>query len=379
MKDKIRVALVIPDLHIGGAERLLVDMVSTWQQQGEPIKGYVYSFKGGPIRDELEAKGCSVSLSPGSYRINPLIILWLVWNFIKDSIQIVHLHLPRAGFYGRLAACILRRPILYTEHNLWEMYSPVSRFLNKITYFLNTQVVTVSDAVMASVRRHSSYPAARLTRIYNGISPNNEPALGKQLCACEDIDLPDDAMVVGTIANLHRRKGLKFLLYAIKSLLEEFPNLHCVIIGRDDGEGTKLRHIAQELRINRNVHWLGYRSDARRFVPAFDIFVLPSLFEGMPIVLIEAMTTGLPIVATRVGGNPEIINHGETGLVVEPGDASCLGNAIRVLLIDPSKRAELGNAAKERMRTEFTIDRTARSYAELYKSLRQHIPNFEAI
>ena len=295
----------------------------------------MYTLRDGPIRDELEAQGCAVSSSPGLHRINLLVIPWLVRSFIRDHIHLAHLHLPRAGFYGRLAASMSWLPVLYTEHNLWEIYHPVSRFLNQSTYFLNSHVVAVSDAVLTSVRRHSRYSPTKLTRVYNGILLGNGMIPTHRLSIRKHLNVPNDAPIVGTIANLHPRKGLRFLLHAVSLLLEEFPDLHCVIIGRDDGEGDLLCRIAQQLCIEQHVHMLGYRKNARQLLSAFDIFALPSLYEGLPVALIEAMAAGLPIVATRVGGNPELIMHGQTGLLVEPENVADLAASIRSLLIDP--------------------------------------------
>jgi glycosyltransferase involved in cell wall biosynthesis len=268
-----------------------------------------------------------------------------------------------------LAASISWLPVLYTEHNLLEIYHPVSRFLNQSTYFLNSHVAAVSDAVLTSVRRHSRYSPTKLTRVYNGIALDNEMTPTHRCSVRNDLNVPHDAPVVGTIANLHPRKGLRFLLHAASLLLEGFPDLHCVIIGRDDGEGDLLCSIAQQLCIEQHVHMLGYRKNARQLLAAFDVFALPSLYEGLPVAVIEAMAAGLPIVATRVGGNSELIVHGQTGLLVEPENVADLATSIGSLLINPGQRAQMGKAAQIRMKTEFTVESMAKRYAELYQAL----------
>lgn len=369
MGDSLHLGLVISDLHIGGAERLLLDMVSAWRQEDEPITPFVYALRDGPIRNQLEEQGCSVSISSGTFRINPLLIPWLVKRCKRDKIQLVHLHLPRAGFYGRLAAKLLGLPVLYTEHNLWEMYVPLSRFLNRITYFINNNVVAVSDAVQASITRNSHYPSDKLTRIHNGISPWNDARPEKRVELRKGIGLHEESVIIGTIANLHVRKGIRFLLYSVHHLINEFPNLHYIMIGRDDGEWTNLQQVISELHIESHVHWLGYRPDARNLLPLLDIFVLPSLSEGLPVALLEAMDAGLPVIATKVGGTPEVVADGETGFLVEPGNIPALANSIRSLIKDPYRRAMVGHAGKKRVHERFTVDRMAREYAELYFNL----------
>lgn len=375
MSNRINVALVISDLHAGGAERLLVDLVAEWRQQDAPITPHVYALADGPIRGELEAQGCVVSASPVPNRMNPLVVPWLARAFFKDRMHVAHLHLPRAAFYGRLAATLSCLPVLYTEHNLWEIYHPVSRFLNQSTYFLNSHVATVSDAVLTSVRRHSRYSPAKLTRVYNGIAQSHGmPRAQQRRSILKALDIPDEAPIVGTIANLHPRKGLKFLLYATERLLAEFPNLHWLVIGRDDGEGEVLNSLIAQRNLECHVHVLGYQKHARHFLSAFDVFVLPSLVEGLPVALIEAMDAGLAIVATRVGGNPELIQHEQSGLLVEPEDVSELYTAIRSLLLDPVRRTQMGQAGQRRMKTEFTIESMAKQYAVLYQTLASRRP-----
>jgi len=369
LNDNLRVALVTPNLNVGGAERLLVELVSSWRELDKCVQPCVYSFKDGPIRSDLQRIGCLVSLYPVLYRINPLTIRWLANVLRRDRIQVVHLHLPLAGFYGRLAARLLNLPILYTEHNVWEVYNSFSRFINKATYFLNTHVVAVSNEVLRSIIRNSKYPMNKITRIYNGIRPMPDFYRKTYKKMRQRLGLCDNGFILGCIANLHWRKGHRFLLEALHKLVNKHQEVQCVFIGRDDGEGPLLYRLADKLGIKHHVHWLGYRPDARELLFALDVFVIPSLYEGLPVAIIEAMDAGLPVIATRVGGNPELVIHGETGFLVEPGNAEELAIAISSLMADPIKRFQMGEAAKIRMRKEFTADQMGKKYFELYNSL----------
>jgi glycosyltransferase involved in cell wall biosynthesis len=368
MTVALRVGMVVPDLRVGGAERVLVDMVRSWHRDGERLEPYCYTFRDGPARAALAAHGCPVRVAPSARRVNPLHVPWLARQFRRDRIHLVHAHLPRAGVYARLAARLVDVPVVYTEHNMTSRYHALSGLLNRTTYFLNAHVVAVSGAVRASIGQ-SLLPPGRLTVVYNGVPPRDDIAGERQSTVRRELGLPLGEPVVGTIANLHPRKNIHHLLAAVHGLAARFPTLHCVFIGRDDGEGPRLQRIAAEAGIAARVHWLGFRPDARELLPALDVFVLPSLFEGLPVALIEAMDAGLPSIATRVGGNVEILTHGETGLLVEPGDVAGLAAALGALLADPNRRQWMGAAARQRARALFTVDRMARSYAALYRDV----------
>lgn len=257
---------------------------------------------------------------------------------------------------------------MYTEHNLWDRYSRISGVLNRLTFRLNSHVFAVSGAVLESVNCSRKCPP--ITVVRNGISstPTESLAEPRRIMGLKAADV-----VIGTVANLHPKKGLDVLLRATKLILEEFPDLYCVLIGRDDGDGHRLASIAEDLQINSRLLWMGCRQDARSLIRGLDIFVLPSHFEGLPIALLEAMEAGVPTVATSVGGIPEVIVHGKTGVLVRKGDVAGLSTAITALLQDPEQRRQIGTAARNHIHQMFNVDRTASAYLEQYfRLVNQH-------
>jgi glycosyltransferase involved in cell wall biosynthesis len=160
-------------------------------------------------------------------------------------------------------------------------------------------------------------------------------------------------------------------IQALASLVAGAPDIHLCLVGRDDGEGPKLRRAAADLGVASRVHFLGYQADARALLPGFDIFTLPSLCEGQPIALLEAMDAGLPVVASNVGGIPEVVEHGVTGFLAPSGDAQALAAHLLTLSLDPRLRASMGRAGREKVRRDHDIGRTANEYAGLYRMLLQ--------
>lgn len=371
MSMALRVGFVLPDLRLGGAERLVVDMVEAWRRCGEAIEPRFYAFRDGPVRDALRELGCTVTLAPSCRRVNPTLVPWLARRLRVDRIRLVHAHLPRAGVYARLAGQIVGVPVVYTEHSLWSLHHPLSALLNRLTYGLNAHVVAVSAAVRKSIGP-GLLPPERLTVVHNGVPPRNMATPGSRSRVREALGLAPTALVLGSVANLHARKGLEHLLTAIVRLVEEFPCLHWLAVGRDDGEGGRLDRMAHDAGIARRLHRVGFRFDARDLLPALDVFVLPSLFEGLPVALIEAMEAGLPSVVTRVGGSPELVVHGETGLIVDPGDPEQLASALRLLLADADRREQMGRRARQRAHAEFSIEAVASRYSTLYRSIIGH-------
>jgi glycosyltransferase involved in cell wall biosynthesis len=175
-------------------------------------------------------------------------------------------------------------------------------------------------------------------------------------------------LIVGFIGRLSPAKGLPFLIQAAAKL-SAIPNLHFVLIGEGPLR-SKLSNQIREHRLERRVHLLGHRDDVPALLREIDLFVLPSLREGTPIVLLEAMAAGRPVIATNIGGIAKLIEHGSNGRLVPPGDSDALAKEIRSCLEEPNERARLAARAKELARTQFTSEHMAQRYDALYCAVR---------
>jgi glycosyltransferase involved in cell wall biosynthesis len=203
-----------------------------------------------------------------------------------------------------------------------------------------------------------------MTTVANGIRARG-PGPGRR-AAREALGLDQEQPVVMTIGRLNVMKGHVHLLDAVPGLLERFPDVAVVVAGRGHLQ-EQLQAQADALGVSGAVRLLGQRSDARMLLDAADVFVLPSRHEGMPLVLLEAMDAGLPVVATRVIGSAEVVAEGETGLLVRPRDPAALGQALATLLADPALRERFGLAGRQRFVAGFTAERMTRDTVAVYE------------
>lgn len=276
----------------------------------------------------------------------------------------VHVGTGREDFDGARAARAAGTPaVVQTLHYPWLMGSPKHRVPLFRSLGAVDHVITVSQAQRRTYER-IGVPAASMTTVPNGIRPRG-PGPGRD-AARAALGLGPDQPVVLSVGRLTVMKGHVHLLDAVPGLVRRFPDLAVVVLGRGHLE-SRLRAQAEALGVQDAVHLTGQRSDARQLLDAADVFVLPSLHEGMPLVLLEAMDAGLPVVATRVIGSEEVVVEGETGLLVRPRDAGALEVALAELLADPHRRAELGRNGRRRFVRGFTSGRMAADTLAVYE------------
>jgi glycosyltransferase involved in cell wall biosynthesis len=290
----------------------------------------------------------------------------------RHPAQVFHVHVGtgREDFDGARAARRAGVPaVLQTQHYPWLMGSrkhlvPFFRGLEAVDH-----LITVSHAQRRTYERVGVDPAM-ITTVPNGIRARG-PGPGRGAARAE-LGLSPTAPVVLTVGRLNVMKGHRYLLDAVPALLRRFPDLAVVVLGRGHLE-AELRQQAAALGVEHAVHLLGHRADARRLLDAADVFVLPSRHEGMPLVLLEAMDAGLPVVSTRVIGSEEVVVHGETGTLVRPRDPSALGHALAELLGDPQLRQRYGRAGQQRFSRCFTAARMASETALVYEGVLAHV------
>ncbi|MFJ8045218.1 glycosyltransferase [Kitasatospora sp. NPDC096147] len=362
-REKVRVLWLAKGLGRGGAEQLLVNCARHADRSRYEVEvAYVLPWKDALV-PALEAAGVRVHLlGPG--RRWPLRLRALL---TAGRYDLVHTHMPVPAAAARLLTLLTpgrRRPVLvHTEHNVWERYRRETRWANSLTYKRNRAVVAVSHAVAASI------PAARrragefVTVVHHG------PDLGgaasgpaARRAARAELGLPDDALVIGTVANMTPKKDQAGLLAAFELLRRERPEARLVLIGSGPLE-ERLRAAAGE-----GVVFAGSRADVPELLPAFDVFTLSSRQEGLPVSLMEAMTSGLPSVVTRVGGMPEVLDDGVEGFLVEPGDPAALAGAFGKLAADPGLRERQGAAARRRSES-FDVAGAQRAVERVYEQV----------
>jgi len=361
----VNVLMLIKGLGRGGAEQLLVSTVRHADAGRFAFRvAYLLPWKDALV-GELESEGADVRCLDGARGVR-----WTgaLRRLARDA-DVVHIHSPYPAIGARLT---LPRglPLVYTEHNEWPRYHRATYWGNALTYGRNDHVFAVSDRVKKSVRPPRGLAFLRLPPIET-LHHGPDPALLERAAiddgARAELSEGDDVLLVGTVANLKAHKGIGVLLDAVPLVLREDPRARFVIVGQGPLE-EDLRRRASALGLNGAVRFTGFREDAARLASAFDVFVLPSLHEGLPIALLEAMSLGRPSVVTPVGGVPEVVVNGQHALVVPPSQPAALASAIVELLGDPEARARLGANAKVRA-ASFDIRRAVRRMQDVWTEL----------
>jgi glycosyltransferase involved in cell wall biosynthesis len=360
----LRVGHLIKGLGRGGAERLLVQLARAHGPGIELAVGYFLPWKDALV-GELEAAGCQVTCfdarSPaGMVARFPAVAAWLR----DDGVDLVHAHLPLAGVVARLAGRRAGVPVVYTEHNLLERYHPLTRRANLATWRLQRAVVAVSEGVAGSIARHAP-PGVPVRVVRNGIEiPADDDDAGRAARAA--LGIAPDAPVVGTVAVFRRQKRLDLWLEIARRIAERQPAARFLLVGEGPLRAAT-EVLAARLGLGGRALFAGQREDVRPYLAALDVYLMSSEFEGLPLALLEAMAAGRAVVATAVGGVPEAIADGESGVVRAFGDVAGLAAAAAGLLADPARRAALGAAARRRVAERFGIRRMAGELEAIYR------------
>ena len=293
--------------------------------------------------------------------------------------DIVHTHTSKAGILGRLAAWMAGVPIIiHTPHghvfyghfgrSLSRIFLQMERLLGRITHH---QIALTPEECNDYLRLRVSKPS-NTTVIHSGIDLHRFIEKAKQRTRKrEELGIPPHALVIGYVGWLIPIKGVTYLISAMAKVAEKYPESLLVLVGKGDDKGEeefKLKEQVEKTGLEDKVRFLGWRSDVDEVMGCFDIFVLPSLNEGMGRVLVEAMAAGLPIVASRVGGIPDLVKDGKNGLLVPPADAPALSKAISGLLADKKNRNRMGKAGKK-MCLDYSAEAMVEQIDDLYREL----------
>ncbi|MBE0467024.1 MAG: glycosyltransferase family 4 protein, partial [Candidatus Desulforudis sp.] len=229
---------------------------------------------------------------------------------------------------------------------------------------LADRVIAVADSLRAELVALGVAPPERVVTVHNGVTFRDSMSRGSPEAFRRELGLSADRPVVGTVARLAPQKGVEYLLRAGAELAGAGRPVHLVIVG----DGPLREMLTREaISLGADVLFLGHRPDAAALMAAFDLFALPSVTEGLPLALLEAMAGGCPVVATRVGGVPEAVVDGTTGWLVPPADPAALAAAVAAALDDPVRRAELAAAGRERVRQVFTDARMVEKTLAVYR------------
>lgn len=361
----MRVLHVITDTNIGGAGRYLLNLLT--QPAFDDLEVLV-ACPDGALSKRIDAVGLERIPIPGQdVSFSPKLTRELYRLMREVRPDIVHTH---SSLSGRIAAKTCRTPVVYTKHNLVRIPNEagvvppkagsLKRLVNRaVASLLSDQVIAVSAGVEKELVE-SGIPASLVTAIPNGIdlSPYRprraRPKDGQR------------GVIFGTVARLHRQKALDVMLEAAKLVLASEPSARLIVGGTGPQEDV-LKAKLKELRLEPYVKMAGFVSDVPGFLEQLDIYVLSSDYEGLPLAVLEAMGAGLPVVSTAVGGVPEAVVDGETGLLVPPRQPKALAQAMVRLAVDPDLAFRMGQAARKRAEELFDAKVMAEKTVQVYR------------
>lgn len=381
------VMLLTDNLEVGGAQQTVCLLAGALPAVG--CRVVVVAFGGGPLVDEVRATGVPVVVLPGrrhgvvdlprfvgeararrrdllelveQHDVDVVLTLALgTWEFLAATL------VRQVQVWWRIGnvAFTLRREHLARRRWLHRPKRLAQALVRRVAARVVTGVVAVSDETAEAVRREVGDLGGRLVVVRNGVDVARWGGEQDRTTTRQSLGVPATAHVTAMVATMKRQKGHAELLRAARVLVDRRPDWHLVLVG--DGAGRDVvAGLVEALGLTGRVHLVGERRDVDAVLAASDSFVLPSLWEGMSVALLEAMACGLPVVATSVSGTTQVIDDGTEGWLVPPGDVDALVRALDELLDDPDRARARGDAARRRIDAEFSAVRCAEQLAALF-------------
>jgi glycosyltransferase involved in cell wall biosynthesis len=382
----LRILQVAYKSEISGGEKVLLNLAKHLTRRGHHL--LVACPAHGPLVQVLKEEHIEVTVIPIKKTYDLLAAFRLRDLMLEERVQVLHSHGMLVNIVGRIASKMTYIPVsISTVHLTRELSSggraenirerlkgQYYRALDNFTARFNDRIIAVSESVKQDLISQG-VSREKVVVIKNGIEfePCESPLTGNNRRAIKKRELGvNNRPVVGTITRLSKQKDVRTFLYAISDVARKYPHVRCLLVG--DGEQRKeLEDLSNRLALNGNVTFLGYREDARESLDLFDIFVLSSLWEGLPLVILEAMAAAKPVIATRVSGTAEAVIDGETGLLVPLRDNKGLAESIKMLLADQRLAQKMGEAGRRRVEEYFGVERmvdeTESLYLDLIKSM----------
>lgn len=352
-----------------GAESMMIQLAEELSKRG-PYYSLVGVIENShnphrEVADEASKKGINAVCFPCNGRFDPRVIFQLRRFLVEKDIAVIHSHGYKSNIYAFLASRGLSRRLVATCHN-WlgsdrkmRLYAAMDRFLLRSF----DAIVAVSEQVKSKIV-NSGVPPHRVRMISNGISVDAVLAVGPVGRIRSALAIPDDAKVIGTVGRISEEKGHEYLLRAAEGIVKKYPATVFLIIG--DGP---LRDDLQRRFGSPSIIFTGMRRDIPDLLSIMDLFVLPSLTEGLPMALLEAMAASVPVVATSVGEVPTVIDTGKSGIVVDPGNSEALRLSLEYLLTYEERARQMGKEGKKILNDRFSSKDMAVEYGRLYQSI----------
>jgi glycosyltransferase involved in cell wall biosynthesis len=361
----LRLLLAVDSLEVGGAERHVVDLALALRRNGYEVE-VACSVSGG-LSEPLVVAG--VPVWPLTRRLVKrrvgLAYARGIRKLLRErSFDLVHAHIFASAVAAAIATLGNGVPLVITEHTEASWQTWRTRRVSRWAHRRAKRVIAVSTPIERRLIERDGVPSHLVTRIPNAVIPPSgappDPAGA----------LPDEWMegpLVGVVARLQPEKGVANFLKAAARVSEVAPRTRFLVVG-DGPLREELLDLSEHLGVSERVRFLGYRTDSRALMEHMDVLVVPSLTEGSPLIVLEAMAASVPVVASAVGGIPDQVRHGREGILVPPDDPDALGEALGALLRDPAYARRLGEAGHRRTENEFSHETLVRRIEGVYRA-----------
>ncbi len=370
VKMKTNVVHLVEKLGIGGLEKVVATLASNLNKEKYNVSVWCLR-KGGFFADKLIEEGIDVKILGISTSRNPIAIYKLYKLLKRHKIDLIHTHAYSAGTIGRISAFLAGVSVIISHnHSVYDYYHKYFRLVEWALSHITDRIICISDRVRKSTNRTQGISAEKLITIHNGINsigPVQKKAITKLK---KELRIPPGHTVISTITHMEEHKGVSYLIQSASRICKSRENLIFLLVG-EGAQEEELKELCVSLKIEENVVFTGERSDIPEILSLTDIFVLPSVREGLSLSILEAMASGKPVIATSVGGIPEVVSDGVSGILVRPKNPYALHDAIVELLDDKVKQRLMGFNGKrifeERFNSGTMVDRIEKSYDLLIK------------
>ncbi len=362
----LKVLQLIPTLDRSGAEKQMVLLATGLPRDRFSVEVAALT-RLGPLEAELRAAGLPVTLIGKHLKADPFALARLIRFLRAKRFDVIQTWIFAANTYGRVAARAAGVPVVVTAEMAVDLWKGQGQLAVDRRLSAWTDRVVGNSRAVAEFYRQAGIPQERLTVIPSGIADEEPPAVDADAVRAEH-GWPPGAPMALFAGRLAPQKGVDALVAALDLLQHVRPELGTLIVG-DGPLRHQLESTAHAFRLDARVRFLGHREDVPRLLAAADLLVLPSLYEGLPNVVLEAMRFRKPVVATAAPGTTEVVEHGLTGLLVPVGDHPALAQAIRTVVEDPALARRLGEAGRARVEAEFRAETMVERFASLYETL----------
>lgn len=357
-----RIGILMQYFQPGGLEKMVFSLAKGLKERNMEPRVAAY-LEDGPMADQFEQAGIPTKLLSAGSGLQARLPIYIARWLTSEKIDICHTHHLGPYLYATPACQTLGVPMVHTEHSR-EFYDRPRRKILGWSMNQFSRVVVVSPE-LARFRREQLYRESDI--IPNGVAIPPPTSPEQRKAARKKINLPARSFVIGCVARLAPEKDHHTLLEAFSLFLKTRSQASLVIVGSGPSEKQILEWISKSAAKNR-IHMLGYRDDMYEILPAFDTVALPSLREGLPLALLEAMAHALPVVATRVGAIPELLENGG-GLTVDTQDTQAMANCFEKLASDAPFRKKSGRIARKLVSERYSLDAMVDAYHQLYQSM----------